>query len=88
MWIINSTWLIQSVVARGRFKNSPRQIVYNENGCSSESITASNDPLNLNRHTVVDKDDIYRYSDEEATAFRFTDERNECACSLRFHCIR
>ena len=51
----------------------PQQSDNNVNGYSPSSITASSDPLSLNRHEVIGEDDIYRYADEETTAFRFTE---------------
>ena len=49
----------------------PQQSENNANGYTPSSITASRDPLSLNRHVVIDEDDIYRYAEEEITAFRF-----------------
>ena len=47
----------------------PQQSDNNVNGYSPSSITASSDPLSWNRHVVIDEDDIYRYAEEETTAF-------------------
>ena len=49
----------------------PQQSDNNANGCIPSSITASSDLLSLNRNVVIDEDDIYRYAEEESTAFRF-----------------
>ena len=49
----------------------PRQSDNNVNGYTPSSITVSSDLLNLNRNVVIDEDDIYRYAEEETTAFRF-----------------
>ena len=49
----------------------PQQSDNNANGYTPKSITASSDPLSLNKNVVIDEDDIYRYADEETTAFWF-----------------
>ena len=49
----------------------PQRSKNNANGYTPSSITVSSDPLSLNRNVVIDEDDIYRYAEEEITAFRF-----------------
>ena len=49
----------------------PQQSENNANVYTPSSITASSDPLSLNRNVVIDEDDIFRYAEEETTAFRF-----------------
>ena len=49
----------------------PEPSTNNANGSTPSSITESDDPLSLNRFVVVDEDDIFRYAEEETTAFRF-----------------
>ena len=49
----------------------PEPSTNNANGSTPSSITESDDPLSLNRFVIVDEDDIFRYAEEETTAFRF-----------------